>query len=43
MHKAIKKGFEKIKKDATTEERKLIKKDVKMDKKLDKCKMMKKK
>jgi hypothetical protein len=33
MDKAIKRGFEKVKKTATREERQLVKKDIKRDKK----------
>lgn len=35
MDKAIKRGFEKVKKDATKQEKKLVKMDVKRDKKCD--------
>lgn len=37
MDKEIKKGFEKVKKLATKEERSLVKKDIKRDKKCEKA------
>lgn len=42
MDKAIKKGFEKVKKEASREEKDLVKKDMKRDKACD-MKMKKKK
>lgn len=38
MDKEIKKGFEKVKKVATKEEKSLVKKDIKRDKAFDKAK-----
>jgi len=40
MDKLIKKGFEKVKKTATRQERDLVKKDIMRDKKCDKAKKM---
>lgn len=41
MDKAIKKGFEKVKKMASKEEKQLVKKDVKRDKECDYAEMKK--
>lgn len=43
MDKAIKKGFEKVKKVASKEEKSLIKKDIKRDRKCEACEKMAKK
>jgi hypothetical protein len=43
MDKEIKKGFEKVKKAATTQERELVRKDKKRDKKCDYAEKMAKK
>jgi hypothetical protein len=43
VDKAIKKGFEKVKKTASKEEKSLVKKDIKNDRKCDKAMMMAKK
>ena len=43
MDKEIKKGFEKVKKTASKEEKSLVKKDIKRDKKCEKAEKMKRK
>lgn len=43
MDKKIKKGFEQVKKVASKEEKKLVKEDIKRDKKCDKAEKMSKK
>jgi hypothetical protein len=43
MDKEIKKGFEKVKKLASKEEKSLVKKDIKRDKKCEKAEKMSKK
>jgi hypothetical protein len=42
MDKAIKRGFEKVKKEASKEEKRLVKQDIKRDKKCEAAEMSKK-